>query len=156
MNKTLSTCLALAALIAAPAMAGDAPRGESRVMKADTNGDGRISRDEATAANSQRNAEWFDKVDRDKDGYVTSEELKEARQAWRGKSRGDRKAHMAERFKEADANSDGKISLDEAQARMPKLAERFSELDADKDGLLSKEELRRGHHGRMKRKADQG
>lgn len=140
MKKTLSTCLvAMAALLAGPALAADAPG-----MKSDTDGDGRISRAEATAASNQRSAEWFDKVDRDKDGYLTSEELKEARQTWRGK-RHDRKAHMGERFKEADANADGQISLDEAQARMPKLAERFSELDADKDGLLSKDELRRGH-----------
>ena len=57
---------------------------------------------------------------------------------------------MEARFKEADANSDGQMSLDEAQAKMPRLAERFSTLDADKNGLLSKEEIRHGapHHGK--------
>ena len=58
-----------------------------------------------------------------------------------------------EHFKEADANGDGQLSLDEAQSKMPRLAERFSELDTDKNGLLSKEELRKGrppggHHGK--------
>ena len=48
---------------------------------------------------------------------------------------------MEERFKEADANSDGQLSLDEVQAKMPRLAERFSTLDADKNGMLSKDEL---------------
>ena len=51
---------------------------------------------------------------------------------------------MEEHFKEADVNSDGQLSLDEVQAKMPRLAERFNTLDADKNGLLSKEELQHG------------
>jgi Ca2+-binding EF-hand superfamily protein len=58
--------------------------------------------------------------------------------------------YMNERFKQADANGDGQLSLDEAQAKMPKLAERFTEIDADKDGMLSRDELKRGGHGRAK------
>jgi Ca2+-binding EF-hand superfamily protein len=54
---------------------------------------------------------------------------------------------MEERFKEADTNGDGQLSLDEVQAKMPRLASRFSELDKDKNGQLSKEELAHGHHG---------
>ena len=54
------------------------------------------------------------------------------------------KEKMEERFKEADANSDGQLSLDEVQAKMPRLAERFSTLDTDKNGMLSKEELKHG------------
>ena len=50
---------------------------------------------------------------------------------------------MEERFKEADTNGDGQLSLDEVQAKMPRLAERFTALDTDKNGLLSKEELAR-------------
>ena len=57
---------------------------------------------------------------------------------------GDMKRKMEEHFKEADANSDGQLSLDEVQAKMPRLAERFSTLDTDKNGLLSKEEIRNG------------
>jgi Ca2+-binding EF-hand superfamily protein len=49
-----------------------------------------------------------------------------------------------DRFKEADANSDGSLSLDEVQANMPKLADRFATLDKDKNGLLSKDELQHG------------
>ena len=56
---------------------------------------------------------------------------------------------MEERFKEADVNSDGQLSLDEVQAKIPRLAERFSALDADKNGLLSKEEIKHGsQHGK--------
>ena len=63
---------------------------------------------------------------------------------------GDMKEKMEERFKEADANSDGQLSLDEVQSKMPRLAERFSTLDMDKNGLLSKEEIKHGapRHGK--------
>jgi Ca2+-binding EF-hand superfamily protein len=54
-----------------------------------------------------------------------------------------------EHFKAADTNGDGQLSLDEVQAKMPKLAERFSKVDKDGNGFLSKEELQRGprHRG---------
>ena len=72
--------------------------------------------------------------------------MKQARSA---RVRGDMKQKMDERFKEADTNGDGQLSLDEVQAKMPRLADRFTTLDTDKNGLLSKEELAHGrpHHG---------
>jgi EF-hand domain pair/EF hand len=152
MKTTLFTCtLGLAALLAGAAMAGDNPRSDAPhdSMHADTDGDGRVSRAEATAAGSARSGEWFDKLDQNKDGYVTQDELKQARET-RHEMRGDMKEKMEQRFKEADANSDGQLSLDEAQSKMPRLAERFNTLDVDKNGLLSKEEIRNGapHHGK--------
>lgn len=141
MKTTLSSCLTALALLAGQAIAGDQPLSDAPGMRADTDGDGRVSRAEATAAGSQRSNDWFDKVDLDKDGYVTQEELKQARET----RHGHMKARMDERFKEADANGDGQLSLDETQAKMPRLAERFTALDADKNGMLSKDELKRGH-----------
>ena len=132
----------LAALLAGTAMAGDAPRsdGPRDVMRADTDGDGRVSRAEATAAGAERSGEWFDKLDLNKDGYLTSDELKQARAT----RRADMQQKMEDRFKEADVNADGQLSLDEVQSKMPRLAERFSALDTDKNGQLSKEELKNG------------
>ena len=153
MKTTLSTCaLALAALLAGTAMAGSQPQGDGPrgLMKADTNGDGKISKDEAAAFRDDSKGDWFAKLDKDKDGYVTQEELRQARETRHGDRKGEMKARMEERFKEADANSDGQISLDEAQAKMPKLAERFNTLDTDKNGLLSKDELKHGRPGRTK------
>ena len=50
---------------------------------------------------------------------------------------------MAATFSEADANSDGKLSLEEAQkAGLSDLAKNFKALDLDKDGFLSKAELK--------------
>ena len=123
-------------------MAGDQPRSDAPrdEMRADNDGDGRVSRAEATAAATERTNEWFDKLDLNKDGYVTQEETRQARETRRGEMR----ETMDEHFKAADANSDGQLSLDEVQAKMPRLAERFSTIDKDKNGMLSKEELQRG------------
>jgi Ca2+-binding EF-hand superfamily protein len=143
--KTTFCALALAALFGGTAFAGDAPRSDAPrgELRADKDGDGRVSRAEATTAGAERSGQWFDKLDADKDGYVTQQEMKQARETRRGHMR----EKAAEHFKAADANSDGQLSLDEVQARMPRLAERFSTLDADKNGLLSKEELKSGRGG---------
>jgi Ca2+-binding EF-hand superfamily protein len=145
MKTTLSTCLVALSLLAGTAMAEDPPRADAPhdVMKADTDGDGRISRAEATAAQAQRSSDWFDKLDLNKDGYVTKDEMQQSRENFRA----GMKEKMDERFKEADTNGDGQLSLDEVQAKMPRLAEHFTALDTDKNGLLSKEELANGPHG---------
>jgi hypothetical protein len=145
MKTTLSRSLVAMALFAGTAMAGnpptpDAPRDE---MRADADHDGRVSRAEYDAAASQRRSDWFDKLDLDKDGYITQEEMRQARETRRANMRG----HMDEKFKEADTNADGQLSLDEVQAKMPRLGSRFSDLDKDKNGMLSKEELAQGRHG---------
>ncbi len=147
MKTTLSTCaIVLAALVAGTAMGGDGPRGDTGrdEMRADKDGDGRVSRAEATAAASERTNEWFDKLDLNKDGYVTQEEIQQTRDTRRDQMH----AMFDEHFDEADANKDGQLSLDEVQAKMPRLAQRFATLDKDKNGLLSKEELQRGGPGR--------
>ena len=150
MKMSLSTCArAVAALIAGPALAGDSPKSDAPaetrgIMRADTNGDGKVSKEEAAALHDKVQGDWFAKTDTDGDGYLTQEEVRQARATRRDHARGEMKDRMADRFKEADANNDGQISLDEAQAKMPRLAERFTTLDTDKNGLLSKEELKRG------------
>jgi hypothetical protein len=146
MMKIPAIALAAAALFAGHAFAGDTPRNDAPrdTMRADTDGDGRVSRAEATAQGAERSGAWFDKLDRDKDGYITQDEMKQARETRHGQMQ----ARFEERFKEADTNNDGQLSLDEVQAKMPRLADRFTALDKDKNGLLSKEELQRGgpHH----------
>lgn len=158
MKISLTTCaLTLSALLAGNAMAGDSPGadgsapGRHGIMRADTNGDGKVSREEAAALSDKMQAGWFDQADADKDGFLTEDEIRQARDSRRDHRRGEMKARMAERFTEADINNDGQLSLDEVQARMPRLAERFDTLDADRNGMLSKDELKRGgpgHHPR--------
>lgn len=57
------------------------------------------------------------------------------------------KAHKGERvdaFKKADANADGKLSLDEfkTMAKGPDAEKKFTAADTDKDGFLTPEELK--------------
>jgi hypothetical protein len=144
-TRLIALSVIAAGLASGAVMAGDKPHddvGRGNLLKSDTDGDGRVSRAEATAAGSERSAAWFDKLDQDKDGYVTQAELQQARET----RRHDWKEKADERFKAADANGDGQLSLDEVQARNPKMAERFSQLDKDKDGYLSKSELARPRH----------
>lgn len=150
MKITFSTCaLGLAALLAGTAYAGDTPRSDApHGMQADKDGDGRVSRAEATSAGAERSGKWFDKLDQDKDGYLSQEEMKQARDT-RHQRHGDMKQKKEARFKEADANGDGQLSLDEVQSKMPRMADRFSTLDTDKNGMLSKDELKHGAKGRQ-------
>ena len=143
--KTPIYALAIAALLGGHAMAGDNPRSDAPrdTMRADTDGDGRVSRAEAEAAGSKRSTDWFDKLDLNQDGYVTQDEMRQAKET----RRGEMKARFDERFKEADANNDGQLSLDEVQAKMPRMADRFSAIDKDKNGMLSREELQHGGPG---------
>lgn len=144
MKTTFSTCLVAAALLAGTAMAGEPPRSDAPhdEMRNDTDHDGRVSRAEAAASAAERSNDWFDKLDLDKDGYITQDEMRQARET----RHGNMQARKDESFKAADANGDGQLSLDEVQAKMPRLADHFSTLDADKNGLLSKDELARGRH----------
>jgi len=147
--KTPFYALAIAALLGGHAMAGDSPRSDAPrdTPRADTDGDGRVSRAEAEAASSKKSSEWFEKLDTNKDGYVTQDEISQAKAT----RRADMKARFDDRFQEADANKDGQLSLDEVQAKMPRLADRFTTLDQDKNGMLTKDELASGMSGRHHR-----
>jgi Ca2+-binding EF-hand superfamily protein len=58
---------------------------------------------------------------------------------------GDADARMAQiekRFKEADKDGDGKLTLDEAQAGMPRVAKNFDRIDKDKKGYVTLDEIK--------------
>jgi len=115
-------------------------RGEERWKAADSDGNGNLSRAEATASSSWV-GDRFDKLDANTDGELTREEMHAARKQGHEQMR----EHGVERFKAADANADGGIDLAEAQTAMPKLAEKFSTVDADNDGKVTADELRSLH-----------
>ena len=135
----------IAALILIPAIgfAADntagakSPRGASHFSKADTNGDGKLSRAEVEKA-MPRLLGRFDSIDTDKDGQLSRGEL----HAWNKAHRGERQAKAAERFKHADTDGDGAISRAEAEKNAPRLAKRFDQIDSNKDGRLTQDELR--------------
>lgn len=46
------------------------------------------------------------------------------------------------RFAQADKNHDGKLTLEEAQAGMPKVAANFDKLDTEKKGYLTVDQIK--------------
>ncbi len=47
-----------------------------------------------------------------------------------------------ERFAASDKNKDGKLTLEEAQAGMPRIASNFKKIDANNDGFVTIEEIK--------------
>jgi Ca2+-binding EF-hand superfamily protein len=138
MNRNLVLAAALLALAPVTLLAGEGERKGDGFSRLDTNKDGVLTRDELEAKGAARIAASFDKLDRDKDGMVTQEEMREARTTRMAAF----KAQAETRFREADQNSDGMLSKEETQTGMPRVAERFDKLDQNKDGQLSPDELR--------------
>ena len=144
----------IAALFLVPALgfAADnttAPKGErgSHFKKADTNGDGKVSRAEAEKAMPHLGGK-FDSIDTNKDGQLSRGELS----AWKKAHKGERQAKAAERFKHADTDGDGAISRAEAEKQAPRLAKKFDQIDGNKDGKLTQDELRAYREARRSRK----
>lgn len=50
-------------------------------------------------------------------------------------------AMLNQRFDNADADHDGKLTHDEARAGMPRVAEHFDEIDADHKGYVTKDQI---------------
>ncbi|MEI7744093.1 MAG: EF-hand domain-containing protein, partial [Chloroflexota bacterium] len=110
---------------------------------ADKDGNGSLSREEA-AASMPHVAENFDKLDTNKDGQISVDEMRAMHKDGGRHSPEQMKQH----FKDADKNADGAIDLEEAKAGMPMLAEHFADVDTNKDGKVSPDEMR-AHHQRM-------
>jgi Ca2+-binding EF-hand superfamily protein len=89
----------------------------------DRDGNGAVTRDEMRTTA----VEQFQKIDLNKDGRLTLDEIQAAH-----------REHAAARFAEKDANKDGKLERTEVP-RMPD--EMFKRLDANNDGALTPDEL---------------
>ena len=145
----------IAALILVPAIGFSAdnsagtkgPRSASHFSKADTNGDGKLSRAEVEKAMPHLLGK-FDSIDTNKDGQLSRGELS----AWKKAHKGERQAKAAERFKHADTDGDGAISRAEAEKHAPRLAKKFDQIDSNKDGKLTQDELRAYRESKRSRK----
>jgi len=129
--------------------------------KADRDGNGSLSKAEAGQGMPML-ARDFDEIDANKDGQITLEEFEAynrkkmdefAKQREECKSDPD-KCHaemldrMKDKFKKADANNDGMLTMAEAEKDAPMVAHQFYELDADKDGQVSLKEFTDFHNKR--------
>jgi Ca2+-binding EF-hand superfamily protein len=122
------TVLITAAFAGLTSAASDAADTKAKMQKIDTDGDGKISR--AEASSHKMLAKYFDEIDTNKDGFLSRDELK---------------AHHAKKarakFNAIDKDQDGRISRAEADAKAPKIAKNFDRIDTNKDGYISQDEL---------------
>jgi Ca2+-binding EF-hand superfamily protein len=132
--------------------AASAPkRAEKAFDRLDTNHDGQITQAELAARSTARKSSTgkhraagsslLARADSNKDGMVTRAEYEAAAASGKIKSRhaNMRGSALARLFDSADANKDGKLSLDEAQKAA---LQQFDSADVNHDGVLSPEERR--------------
>lgn len=138
MSKLIKTAL-IAGLIVLPVSAHAA----GKMNKVDTNTDGVITFVEFSTAADAR----FAKSDLDANGFVTKEERKTAREAYRTEAR-------AKRFSATDANADGALTQAEIDAKMAerkaKMEARKGERSGDKKARMkdgAKKDKRKGKRG---------
>ena len=143
MTKSLILGAALAV-----ALGGVAAAQDTRAGRVDRDGDRRVSLAEMQTAAAAR----FARNDLNRDGQLTRDERKAARQttrAQRVERRGERQNAV---FARRDANRDGVLAQAEARRR---LQARFAQLDANRDGGLTQAELQAGRQAiRTENRAD--
>ncbi|MDX9972465.1 MAG: hypothetical protein RBU21_05665 [FCB group bacterium] len=107
----------------------------AKLQKADTNGDGKVTFEEASAAKPGLVRADFDRFDTNKDGTITKED---ARKPAAGQGQRD---ELMKKLRAADTNTDTRVSWEEAQAAVPDITRaRFDRYDRNKDGFIAKDD----------------
>ncbi|OGA14104.1 MAG: hypothetical protein A3G25_13610 [Betaproteobacteria bacterium RIFCSPLOWO2_12_FULL_63_13] len=142
----------VASLLLAPALALAAPTGKGarlaeQFRRADADGNGVLSRDEAAKA-APLLARQFQAIDANGDGRINPEEIRAFRRAERIERRAKRHLRDAKGgskfeyyFARADADGDGALSRAEAVLGLPRVAKKFGRIDRDGDGSVTWQEI---------------
>ncbi len=125
-------CCGLAAIVASPASSENF--NISQFIGIDRDADNMISKTEAMAYRQR----YFDTLDANEDGKVTFEEYVKANNLRSNTANPDSKVPVPQNFKNADANGDTALSIDEFQMVG---AKKFAILDKNNDGMVSKAEF---------------
>jgi len=98
----------------------------TKLKQADTNGDQKITFEEAKTVFPQATQERFSRFDRNGDGMISHEDVQQT---------------VAEKFRQADNNKDGKVSFEEMKMVFPRVTQViFKRLDRNGDGFLGIED----------------
>ena len=152
MRKTIALVLSAGLGLTALAGAALADKGPGMFGRADTNGDGFVSKEEFAAGRNK----MFARLDANSDGAVDQAELDKAREAWHQRksqqaqadsgtqTEAPKKQRHGRFMARIDTNSDGKVTTQEFAAAGDKMFARF---DANGDGKLAQDEMpkRRKH-----------
>lgn len=122
---------------------GPRPEMGDRLLKADSNGDQKVTPEEFKAAFPDAPEGRFAEMDTNKDGVVTKED-RVMRPGGRPGHEGPEgrmppgESPLMRMVKEADKDGDGKASLDEMKAIRPNFTEeKFKKMDRNSDGFIS-------------------
>ena len=111
-------------------------------MQYDSDGDGKVSKDEAP----ERMQGFFDRLDGNGDGFIDQEEVDAMRSRFGGGGRGGPggggpgggRGFGGGNLMDNDANGDGKVTKEEAPEWMRSF---FDRMDTDGDGAITQEEM---------------
>lgn len=104
----------------------------------DSNGDGKISKEEA-AQKAPPLAANFAVIDSDKDGALSKKEILDAQQKMNAAVK-EANENFSRRLVAADKDKNGKLSKEEAVA-LPGFSAHFAEIDSNHDGQLVMKEI---------------